>query len=100
MNGENHDLRILAPAKKYLAALPSREHAAALDEITALHAGDIPVRTKQLRGPIRELIVGYHRFTYFKIASALYFVRGFRKKSRKTPRSEIEYAEKIYTLLK
>lgn len=57
------------------------------------------VRTKQLRGPIRELISGHHRLTYFGLDSMLYFVRGFRKKTAKTPREEIDYAEKIYKML-
>lgn len=57
------------------------------------------VKTKQLRGPIRELIVGKHRITYFTLDTTIYFVRGFRKKSAKTPRSEIEYAHQVYKIL-
>ncbi len=30
----------------------------------------------------------------------MYFVRGFRKKTRKTPQTEIEYAEKAYKAIK
>ncbi|MBI4093560.1 type II toxin-antitoxin system RelE/ParE family toxin [Candidatus Kaiserbacteria bacterium] len=58
------------------------------------------VHTKQLRDPIRELIAGDHRFTYFQLDHMLYFVRGFRKKSRKTPPKEIDYAMSIYKSIK
>ncbi len=54
----------------------------------------------QLRGPVRELIVGHQRLTYFGLDSVLYFVRGFRKKTAKTPKSQIDYAEKVYKLMK
>jgi phage-related protein len=58
------------------------------------------VSTKQLKGPIRELISGNHRISYFLEGSLLCFVRGFPKKTNKTPKKEIEFAEKIRTQLK
>ena len=60
-------IHTLDPARKYLRGLPGKEYAALLDEIQALGNGDPTVRTKRLRGPIRELILGHHRLTYFKI---------------------------------
>lgn len=58
------------------------------------------IHTKQLKGPIRELISGHHRITYFRLKDTFYFIRGFRKKSAKTPRREVEYAEKIFKLMR
>lgn len=58
------------------------------------------VHTKQLRGPVRELIVGNHRFTYFRLGNITYFVCGFRKKTVKAPLAKIEYASKIYKIMK
>ena len=93
-------IHTLDPARKYLRGLSGKEHAALLEEIQALGNGDPTARTKQLRGPVRELILGHHRLTYFKIDVHLFVVRGFRKKTRKTPLPEIEYAERMYALLK
>ena len=99
----NHPLRavILEGAKKYVASIPDEERGAILRDIEALCANDTgSIYTRQIRGRIRELKSGPHRITYFGLAGTLYFVRGFRKKSAKIPNREIEYAEKIYTLLK
>ena len=54
------------------------------------------VRIKQLRAAIHELIVKQHRFIYFQKESTIYFIRAFRKKTMKTPKLEIDQAEKIY----
>ena len=93
-------VHLLDPAEKYVTGLPKSEKAAVLTDIGALKDGkDVVVKTKHLRGPIRELIVGNHRITYFKIDRTLYFARGFRKKTRKTPHDEIEYAYNSYKQL-
>ncbi len=90
---------VLRPALRYLATLPAKEQGTIQTQIDALSIGAAArIVTKQLRGKIKELIIGSHRFTYFQIGSALYFVRGFRKKSRKTPRQEIEYAQRVYDI--
>lgn len=69
--------------------------------IQAITRGDLSsVYTKQLGGPVRELISGHHRITYFKIGAVVYFVRGFRKKTPKAPKREIKYAEKMYKIVK
>ncbi len=94
-------LRFLASAQDYLKYLSKAEQAQVDADTEAMLRGEESrVKTKQLRGPIRELIVGNHRITYFALEGSLYFVKGFRKKSAKTPKSEIEYAEKIYSMLK
>jgi len=72
-----------------------------MSDVNDMKNGDFAiVHIKKLRGPIQEIIVGHHRFTYFQLDSTLYFVRGFRKKSTKTPPQEIAYAESIYKIIK
>jgi len=89
--------RILDPADRYLKGLPSADQVKIAAAITLLLGNEAAaVRIKQLKDAVRELISGRHRVTYFKFGDALYFVRGFRKKTQKTPRKEIEYAESTY----
>lgn len=90
----------LEGAKKYIELIEDEHRGAVLRDIEALRANDREgVRTKQLRGKVRELIFGPHRISYFKLDNTLYFVRGFRKKGQRTPKKEIDYAEKIFKLL-
>ena len=92
-----YQVKIFEPAREYIESLKVAEQGTIKDDMEAMRSGDLQsVRTKNLRGKIYELIVGNHRITYFLIGNSLYFIRGFRKKSAKTPRKEIEYAEKIY----
>lgn len=94
-------IQFLDTAAKYTGSISIADQATLAAHLGFIRLGDFgSVRTKQLRGPIRELIVGHHRLTYFRLGMVLYFVRGFRKKTAKTPKSEIEYAEKIYTIVK
>lgn len=94
-------VRMLPPAQAYYFALTQAEQIIVSNDIQEIQKGDFStVRVKQLRGPIREIICGKHRFTYFQLDSVLYFVRGFRKKSAKTPPKEIEYAETIYKIIR
>ena len=86
---------------EYIKGLPVPEQGLIAAHITELELGNFQsVLTKKLRGPIRELIVRHHRLIYFTVGKKLYFASGFRKKSRKTPKKEIDYAEKIYTMIK
>jgi len=92
---------VLTGAKIYIAGIPKADQGAILRDIEVLVLNNLEeVHTKQLRGPIRELITGHHRLTYFKLNSIIYFVRGFRKKSTKTPKQEIEYAEAVLIRIK
>jgi len=87
---------VLAGAKRYIAKISEADRGAISRGIEVLIGSNLEeAHTKQLRGPIRELITGHHRLTYFRINSTIYFVRGFRKKSTKTPKNEVEYAEHI-----
>ena len=94
-------VQFLSPAKTYTGSIPVTDQAIVAAHIECMRTGDFEsVRTKQLRGPVRELIVGHHRLTYFEFGANLYFVRGFRKKTAKAPKSEIDYAEKVYKIMK
>jgi|SRR3989344_3730966 len=101
MGNESLNARFLNPAAEYIGSLPVSDQASIAANIVCMRSGDFTaVRTKQLKGAVRELIVGHHRLTYFLLVNTLYFVRGFRKKTAKAPRAEIEYAEKIYKTMK
>lgn len=91
----------LEGAKEYLDEIPDADKGAIARDIEGIAANEIAgATTKQLKGPIRELKSGPHRITYFKLGGALYFVRGFRKKSARTPKREIDHAHKIFNILK
>lgn len=97
---EGSRVHVLHLATTYIQSQSNKEQAFIRAHITALGARDFAsVRTKQLRGPVRELIVRHHRLSYFHFEANLYVVRGFRKKSAKTPRKEIEYAEEVYKII-
>lgn len=101
MEPEGLKLRILVSAQIYLGQLTSGEQAAVIGDLEYMRDRNFSaVHTKQLKGPIRELIVGNHRFTYFQLVGTIYFVRGFRKKTTRTPKSEIGYAESVYKIFK
>jgi phage-related protein len=92
---------VLESAQRYIDNLSESEQGAIRADIDAMKFGNYDsVYTKTLKGKIRELIVGRHRISYFVIRGVLYFVRGFPKKSAKTPKREIEYAEQVYMLMR
>ena len=100
MNDGPWSVRQLDAADAYIHSLTPEEQIKIASRVTLLLQGEhSEVRTKQLRGPIRELIVGHHRVTYFRFERTLYLIRGFRKKTQKTPQNEIEFAERIYKRL-
>jgi len=57
------------------------------------------IYTKPLKGTLRELIIKRFRFIFFKDKDIIYFIGAFIKKTNKTPRKEIENAEKIYKII-
>jgi len=98
---QHRKVQFLGPANEYIGSISETDQAIIAAHIECIQSGDFEsVRTKQLRGSIRELVVGHHRLTYFEFDSDLYFVRGFRKKTAKAPRSEIDYAEKVYKIIR
>jgi phage-related protein len=91
------EIIILELVRKYLGDLSGYEQSKIDGAVLAIAQDKLEfVRTKQLKGPVRELIIGHHRLIFFQKAKALYFVSAFRKKSAKTPKGEIEYAERIH----
>jgi phage-related protein len=99
--GMNFRIKILEPAKKYIQEkLNPSEQGILKADIEAMAKGEFGlVKTKKLRRKIHELIFGYHRITFFQFNNSLYFIRGFRKKTNKTPKWEIDYAESIYKII-
>ena len=92
-----YSAQFLSQVEAYITSLPKNDRASIAAHIDAMRDGRFSDSyTKQLSGPIRELIVGPHRFTYFIQGSALYFVSAWRKKSAKTPKVHIELAKKVY----
>ena len=101
MENARYRALVLESARRYIDNLSESAQGAIRADIDAMKFGDFnSVYTKTLKGKIRELIVGRHRISYFVIRGVLYFVRGFPKKSAKTPKKEIEYAEQVYMLMK
>jgi phage-related protein len=91
---------ILEGAAEYIGTMSDSDQGITKADIDAMEQGEFEaVKTKQLRGKIRELIVGKHRLTYFILDKFIYFVRGFTKKTNKTPPKEISYAEQILKLV-
>ena len=98
---EYREVQFLSSATEYIDSISETDQAIIAAHVACMRLGDFAsIRTKQLRGPIRELIVRYYRLTYFEFDSCFYFVRGFRKKTAKAPKSEIDYAEKVYKIIK
>jgi phage-related protein len=91
---------ILERANKYLQKLPEIEKAKVLAHIAFMQQGSFEnLHSKKLSGVVQELIVKQHRFLFFKKENRLYFVTAFKKQSAKTPKTEIEYAKEIFTLI-
>ena len=83
----------------FLRGLSLKDRSNIEGDVDVMQIGDLhSPRIKTLRGPIKELIVKEYRILFFIHEYIIYFVRAFRKKSMKTPRKEIEYAERIYKL--
>lgn len=83
----------------FLRELPSKDCSNIEGDADVMRSGDLhSPRIKTLKGPIKELIVKEYRILFFIHEHIIYFVRAFRKKSKKTPLKEIEYAERTYKL--
>lgn len=94
------EISILSNTHEYIQTLSDSESGCLLADIEAMQAGDFEsVHTKKLRGKIYELIMGSHRFLYFEYKNTLFFTNAFRKKTNKTPKREIDYAEKIFKIM-
>jgi phage-related protein len=68
--------------------------------ILAIRFGEYEsIYVKPLKGVLRELIIKRFRFLFFINKDTVYFVNAFIKKTNKTPKIEIENAEKIYKII-
>ncbi|MDO8590689.1 MAG: type II toxin-antitoxin system RelE/ParE family toxin [bacterium] len=91
---------ILDEVEHYVGNCPENDQVKIKAAMVTMEKGDFQsVHTKLLQGPIKELIVKNHRLIFFIIPPRIYFVRGFRKKSQKTPKHEIESALKKYKFI-
>lgn len=99
MQDSSLEIYVFEDANAYILALGDTDRAKILAHINLMSEGDYAVlRTKQLSGPVRELIVKQHRIVYFEKQGSLYFVDGFRKKSAKTPKYIIDHAKQLHRM--
>jgi len=93
--------KFLVRASKFIQGLGENDRAKIAAAVRTLELGGFQsVETKTIRGPIKELIVRSYRILFFTAKDrTIYFISGFRKKTRKTPRNEIEYAQNIFKIL-
>lgn len=83
--------------ESFIESLPEQERYKVRASILSLKLGDfVSVHIKTLKGPIKELIVKKYRIVFFLHKSALCFIGAFVKKTAKTPKREIENAERAY----
>ena len=86
-------------ALEFIGRLTETDKAKILANIKIMETDFDVVYTKLLRSPIRELVVKKYRLLFFIKVNTIYFVRGFIKKSQKTPIREIEKAENVYKIM-
>ncbi|MBI2631164.1 type II toxin-antitoxin system RelE/ParE family toxin [Candidatus Nomurabacteria bacterium] len=66
----------------------------------AMEAGDFEsIYIKTLKAPIKELIIKKYRFIFFIHKNTIYFIRAFIKKTAKTPKNEINNAQKVCKII-
>lgn len=84
-------------ARDYIRTLPYEDQTKIKAGIETLAKGDFEsIKTKPLRHPVREIVIGTHRIIYFVISSTLCILDAFRKTTQKTPKKRIDYALTIY----
>lgn len=94
-------LIILDEVEVFRKNLPEKDRAKINSSILAIRFGQYEsISAKPLRGVIKELIIKKFRFVFFLDKDIVYFIGAFVKKTKKTPKIEIENAEKIYKIIK
>lgn len=87
----------LSTARELVDSLDEKEQTKVYSSVKSLQKSDFETAyVKTLRGPIKELRVRDIRLIFCVEMGTIYFVRGFIKKTPKTPQNEIEVALKIY----
>jgi phage-related protein len=93
----HYEARFFQEAKDFIEGLSLRDTAKVKANITMMQMGCFSsVHIKLLRNVIKELIVKNYRFIFFVNKNSIYFVGAFTKKTQKTPKQEIDKAERIY----
>jgi phage-related protein len=86
--------------RNFIDTLPDDDQGKINATIIAIESGDFEsIYIKTLKTPIKELIIKKYRFVFFIHQTTIYFIGVFIKKSTKTPKREIENAEKIYKII-
>ena len=93
------EVEFFEEALEFIGKLTETDKAKILANIKIMETDFDVVYTKLLRSPIRELVVKKYRLLFFIKVNTVYFVRGFIKKSQKTPIREIEKAENVYKMM-
>ncbi len=96
-----YQAKFLERAERFIRGLDENDRAKIAAAIRTMELGGFQsVEIKALRGPIKELIVRSYRIIFFISKNhTIYFVSGFRKKTRKTPKHEINYAQNVFRIL-
>ena len=96
-SGRHYEARFFKEAKDFIEGLSLRDTAKVKANITMMQMGHFSsVHIKLLRNVIKELIVKNYRFIFFVNKNSIYFVGAFTKKTQRTPRQEIDNAERLY----
>lgn len=94
------NLSIFTKVEDYIKALPVLEQQKIRACITTMEEGDFQtLRIRQLRRDIKELKFNNHRFVFFIHDHTIYLIGAFMKKTEKTPKREIDTAEKMRKLI-
>ena len=94
------EVTILIDVENFILDLPIKDQHKISGAINSLKDGKFEcLYIKQLRGSIKELKVKKYRLLFFIKDGDVYFVRIFLKKTNKTPKNEIDIAEKFYKSL-
>jgi len=87
----------LEKTKEFIGKLPASDQGKLAAQIGMMQTGQFEaVYTKLLKRPIKELVLGRYRFTFFIEKHSIYFILAFIKKTRKTPKQHIQQSEKIF----
>jgi len=102
MGEEKYEVRIFEEVREFIRDLDIKDRAKIAATIKMMEFGDFQsIEIKTLKGQIKELIVRSYRIVFFIIKNRIiYFVSGFRKKTQKTPKNEIDNAQKILNIFK
>lgn len=96
----NFRMIILTEVEKFNLNLPKEDQAKISAAMVALKERRFEnISVKQLRGDLKELRVKRYRLIFFIHKNDVWVVKAFIKKNNKTPKSEIDLAEKYYKLI-